>query len=53
MRRIILISALVLSIFCLSSCLVISCEKCKCPESQDVTCAPADETIKEVHVAGF
>jgi hypothetical protein len=52
MRRVILISALILSIFCLSSCLVISCEERKCLKSPDATHAPVDKTVEEVHIAG-
>jgi hypothetical protein len=53
MRRAILIIVLVLSIFQLGGCVVISCEEHRRSRHPHVKCLKTDLMISEVHVIGF
>jgi hypothetical protein len=53
MRRAILIIVLILSIFQLGGCVVISCEEHRHSRHPHVKCSTTDLMISEVHVIGF
>jgi hypothetical protein len=53
MRRAILIIILLLSIFKLGGCVVISCEEHRHSRHPHVECSKADLMISEVHMIGF
>ena len=53
MRRAILIVVLILSIFRLGGCVVISCEEHRHERHPNVKCAQMGVMIHEVHMIGF
>ncbi len=53
MRKIVLIIVLILSIFQLGGCVVISCEEHRRHKHPHVECSKTDFMISEVHTIGF
>ena len=53
MRRAIIIIVLILSIFKLGGCVVISCEEHRHGRHPHIKCSTTDFVVSEVHVIGF